>query len=193
MLKSFSLEVDPDVASDAVNDNDTFENAQVDFSHTDRPVPASVDRVNIVASPQFKVKINTTTITMVLDTGTTGSMISLELCKMMGLQGYPTSHSAILADGDSQLKVVGEVHTYFLIENCLTLPLSAVVVTKLKAALIVGMAFNVLILTGNNTARFNNQPGNSKVSLLRAEVNNVIFPGECVTLQLLLISWPTVI
>ena len=58
MLKSFSLEVDPVVASDAVNDNDTFENAQVDFSHTDRPVPASVDRVNIVASPQFNVKIN---------------------------------------------------------------------------------------------------------------------------------------
>ena len=81
MLKSFSLEVDPDVASDAVNDNDTFENAQVDFSYTDRP-PANVDRVNIVASPQFNVNINTTTITMVLDTGATGSMISFELCKM---------------------------------------------------------------------------------------------------------------
>ena len=194
MLKSFSLEVDPDGASDAVNDNDTFENAQVDFSHTDRPVPASVDRVNIVASPQFNVKINTTTITTVLDTGATGSMISLELCEMIGLQVYPASHSASLADGDSQLKVVGEVHSPILMENCLTLPLSALVVTKLKAGLIVGIAFmkehkvvidipnNVLILSGNNTVRFNNQPGNPKVSLLRAEVNNVIFPGECVTL-----------
>ena len=76
----------------------------------------------------------------------------------------------------------------------MTLPLSALVVTKLKAGLIVGMAFmkerkvvidipnNVLILSGNNTVRFNNQPGNPKVSLLRAEFNNVIFPVECVTL-----------
>ena len=113
---------------------------------------------------------------------------------MIGFQVYPASHSAILADVDSQLKVAGEVHSSIFMENCLTLPLSALVVTKLKAGLIVGMAFmkehkvvidipnNVLILSGNNTVRFNNQPGNPKVSLLRAEVNNVIFPGECVTL-----------
>ena len=49
-------------------------------------------------------------VTMVLDTGAPGSMISLDLCKLSNLDIYPSSHSTILADGDSQLTVVGEVH-----------------------------------------------------------------------------------
>ena len=54
---------------------------------------------------------------MVLDTGATGSMISLELCKLAGLHIYPSSQRAILADGDSQLSVVGEVHTSIVMDN----------------------------------------------------------------------------
>ena len=38
----------------------------------------------------------------------------------------------------------------------------------------------VLVFPGNKTVNFNNRPGNPKMSLLRADVNNVIFPGDSV-------------
>ena len=113
-------------------------------------------------------------LTMVLDIGATGSMISLDLCKLTKLDVYPTTQRAILADGDSHLTVVCEVHNTITMNSNVTLPLSALVMTKLKAGLIVGMAFveqhNVVIdipnnalLVRGNTVPFNNQPGNHKV------------------------------
>ena len=133
---------------------------------------------------------------MVLDTGATGSMISLELCELAKLHVYPSTHSAVLADGDSRLHVVGEVHTSIVMDNYLKLPISAVVITRLKAGMIVGMSFmkhhnividipnRVLLFPDNRTVHFDNKPGNPKVSLLRADVNNVVFPGDSVTLPI---------
>ena len=107
---------------------------------------------------------------MVLDTGATGSMISLDLCKAANLEVYPSSHSALLADGNIRLSVVGEVHTSITMGNNIELLLNALVVTTLKAGLIVGMSFmkqhgviidipnNALIVKGN-TIPFNNQLG----------------------------------
>ena len=85
--------------------------------------------------------------------------------------------------------MVGEVHTTITMNSNVTLPLNALVVTKLEASLIVGMAFmkehNVVIdipnnalLVRGNTVPFNNQPGDSKVSLFRAEVNYVVIPDD---------------
>ena len=146
-----------------------------------------IQRVNIVESPQLKK----TMVTMVLDTGATGSMTSLDLCKLpIGV--YPTSHRAVLADGDSHLSVVAEVHTSITMEN-INLPLNALVVTKLKAGLIVGISFmkqhgvvidiptNALLVQGH-TILFNNVPGNPKVSLLRTEVNRVVHPGDALVI-----------
>ena len=102
--------------------------------------------------------------------------------------------SAILADGDSKLQVIGEVHTTIVMDGYLKLSISAVVVTRLKAGLIVGMSFmknhkimidipnGVLVFPGNKTVNFNNRPGNPKMSLLRADVNNIIFPGDSVVI-----------
>ena len=107
---------------------------------------------------------------------------------------YPSSHRAVLADGDSQLNVVGEIHTSIIMENNLTLPLNAVVVEKLKAGLIVGMNFmrenkvvidvpnNSLNFPDNNVVHFSNLPGNPKVGFLRADVNHVVFPGDSMAL-----------
>ena len=72
----------------------------------------------------------------------------------------------------------------------MVLPLNAVVVTKLKVGLIVGMNFmreneflidipnNKLIFPNNTSIHFRNTSRNPKVALLRADVNNVIFPGD---------------
>ena len=103
-------------------------------------------------------------------------MISLEMCEAANLLAYPSNHNATLADGDSKLQVVGEVHTSILLDNYLTLPISAVVVTKLKARFIIGMAFmerhevviyipnSRLIFPGDRSVNFNNKPGNPKLS-----------------------------
>ena len=105
---------------------------------------------------------------------------------------YPTCHKVIQADGYSHLKVVGEIHLSLLMGNDIELALDALVVTSLKQGLIVGMTYmmepNLVIGIGNNVLLvrnrkiyFNNQPGNPKVSLLRVEVNRVVFPGDLVT------------
>lgn len=127
-----------------------------------------VKRLNIVASPQVDVKINGKTISTTLDTGSMGSIISQTLCDLTGLEIHQSNHTAVQADGNSALHVAGEVHTTVTLNSGLVLPLNAVVVTKLKAALIVGMDFmakhkmvidiprNRLILHGDHVVPFSN-------------------------------------
>ena len=131
LLKSLNLDIDGE--SDNSPEDNEIESKYTDvvLNETSETETINVERVNIVESPQFNVKINSTMITMVLDTGATGSMISLELCQLANLKVYSSTHSAILADGDSKLKVVAEVHTSIIMDGYLKLPMSAVVVTRL--------------------------------------------------------------
>ena len=80
-------------------------------------------------------------ITTTIDTEAIGSMISLKSSELTGLHVYHSTHSAVQADGNSQLTVVGEIHTTIVLENGLILPLDEVVVTTLKVGLIVDMYF----------------------------------------------------
>ena len=189
MLKTFALEFDDGEQEDitADDENEVLDAAEIVKENNGKLITS---RINIEPSPQFNVKINTTMVTMIMDTGATGSMINVALCQVIGLQVYPSPHSAIQADGDSSLEVVGEIHTTILMDNYISLPLHAVIVRKLMAGLLVGMSFirenkiviripnNSIMVDGNNVVHFNNQIGNPKVSLVRAEVNNDIFPGE---------------
>ena len=136
LLKSFALDMNED-PDDVESDDDQD---QVNIS-MDENISAHVPRVGIVESPYFNVKPEKTTVTVVLDTGATGSMISLDLCKLAHLDVYPTTQRVVLADEDSHLTVVGEVHTKIIMNSDVILRLSALVVTKLTAGLIVGMAF----------------------------------------------------
>ena len=191
LIKNFNLQIGADN-----NDNDDFIEEQYDEeSVADDVAVVDIDRVNIVSSPQFNIRINKTPITMILDTGATGSMISLRLCELARLQIHPSRHSAILADGNSQLNVVGEIHTSMIMDDVLTLPFNAVVVTELKAGLIAGMDFmkenkvvidipnRSLIFPNDHSVSFNSIPGNPKVSLLKADVNNIVLPGDVLTLR----------
>ena len=186
LIKSFSLEIE-----DAFPEDNDHVYEEVENDDCVQPIPINetdVRRVDIIESPKFNVKLRNTFVTMVLDTGATGSMISYELCKLANLEVLPSSHSAVQADGDSRLMVLGEVHTSILMDG-LELSLNAVVVSKLKAGLIVGMAFmkehdviidisnNFLLIHGKKIV-FSNQPGNPKISLLRMDVNRVVLPGD---------------
>ena len=189
VIKSFQLEIKSD---ELPGDNFRDAHSSVEDEYEEDVSVVEVDRVNIVSSPRINIRLNKTAVTMVLDTRATGSMIGLNICELANLKVYPSSHSAILADGNSRLTVVGEIHSSMVMDNDLVLPVNAVVVTK--ARLIIGMDFlkenNVvidipndsLIFSDQRKVYFNNQPGNPKVSLLRAEVNNIILPGESVTL-----------
>ena len=168
LIKSFSLEID-------TPDDDDISPLEADDDASNSVSETEIRRVDVIESPKFNVKLNRTSVTMVLDTGATGSMISYDLCKLVNLEILPSSHSAVQADGDSRLTVLGEVHTSIVMDD-LKLSLNAVVVSKLKAGLIVGMAFmkehNVVIDIPNNfllvhgkTIMFSNQPGNPKISL----------------------------
>ena len=68
----------------------------------------------------------------------------------MNVEGYPTCHKAILKHG-------------FII----------------GMASVIDIGNNALLL-GERRTPFNNQPGNPKISLLRADVNQVVFPGDSV-------------
>ena len=52
---------------------------------------------------ELDIKIKRTVVSMALDTGATGSMISLDLSKVANLDVYHTTQRAILADGVATL------------------------------------------------------------------------------------------
>ena len=98
-------------------------------------------RVCVMRSPAFCVKINSYDVSAVIDTGSTGSMIKLDIVEMTNLRVYPTQHTAEQADGYSNLQVIGEVHTHITLDDNLTLPLSAVVVRSLKEDILIRTSF----------------------------------------------------
>ena len=194
LLKSFALNVEEDDENEdySVVHEHVHDNATISMEEKDQTT-LEIQRVGIAESPEFNVKLNKVTVSAVLDTGATGSMIQLNICEMAGIKVYPTCHKAVQADGYSHLKVVGEIHTTVVIDDEVELKLNALVVVSLKQSLILGMAFmqehKLTIDIGNNAVIirerkifFNGQHSNPKLSLLRAEVNNVIFPGESITL-----------
>ena len=85
LIKSFNLDVQ--------EEEDTYD-TNISSSTNDLLENINVDRVK---SPKFNVKINNTMITMVLDTGTTRSMVSLEPVELLNLHVYPSSHSAMFS------------------------------------------------------------------------------------------------
>ena len=187
-------------------DSDEFENQEeipqdeLEDDHDERPLPKeediSANRVSIKPSPRISVKIINSIVSVLIDTGAEGNMIRYDLCLKIGLKIYQTPHSASQADGISVLEVVGEVHTTLIAENGVQLALDAIVVRKLKAGLIVSEAFleehqivvdvprRQLVMPDSRTIKFETGRRNDpKVSLLRAEVNSVLFAGESITLS----------
>ena len=148
-------------------------------------------RVCVMRSPAFCVKICHVDASAVMDTGSTGNMIQLDIVEMANIRVYPTSHTAEQADGYSNLQVVGEIHTNITIDDDLTLPLSAVVVRSLKEDMLLGTPFmkknKITIDFGTDSIRVRNREicfkdiiRKPRKSLLKASVSRVVFPGESV-------------
>ena len=79
---------------------------------------------------------------LVLDTGATASLMSLEKAKELNLKILPTVHKAVQVDGVSGLKVLGEVHTEFQ-RGDLTFQFSGLVVNRLGTDVLAGTGFHL--------------------------------------------------
>ena len=54
---------------------------------------------------------------IVLDTGATTSLISKHMADILLLNIIPTKHKVVQIDGESNLQVLGEIHTKFYRKN----------------------------------------------------------------------------
>ena len=101
-----------------------------------------IKRVNITESPILALSHHSRTVYLVLDTGATASIITLKMAKLLNLQIYRTGHSAVQVDGESQLPVLGEVHTTFSCGSQI-LHFSGLVVSQLGVDILAGTNFHV--------------------------------------------------
>ena len=100
-----------------------------------------IRRINIYQSPILTVNHKEKIAHIVLDTGATASLISLQKAKELNLKIEPTVHSAIQVDGVSGLKVMGEIHTQFHRGNTV-LQFSGLVVNRLGTDILGGTNFH---------------------------------------------------
>ena len=188
VLKACAIELDDDeeqVSSDVEverfhDENSFFENEE----QSDDDDKVEIQRVNVMRSPAFPVKINKVDVAAVIDSGATGSMIQLSIAEMANLRIYPTKHMAEQADGYSNLQVVGEVHTNIVLDDDLVIPISAVVVTALKEDILIGTPFmkknKMIIDFGSDSIRVRNREiffkdmiTKQRTSLLKANVSHI--------------------
>ena len=100
-----------------------------------------INKVSITESPILAASYCDNTIYLVLDTGATASLISLRQAQSLNLKIYPTSHKAIQVDGESDLPIIGEVHTTFK-RGSASLKFNALVVKHLSVDILAGTSFH---------------------------------------------------
>ena len=82
---------------------------------------------------------NTTTY-VVLDFGATHSLITLQRAQHLGLSIQKTNHTLVQVDGQSTMKVMGEINTTFY-RGKIPLKFSALVVAEMPIDILGGMNF----------------------------------------------------
>ena len=100
----------------------------------------NIHNVDVASSPYLNVQYGPNTVGMRLDSGAETNLIELDFARHLGIPIYATSTCVSLADGSSNLKVVGEVHVIFTRDN-LKFKFDGLVAEKLTDKLIVGIPF----------------------------------------------------
>ena len=154
-----------------------------------------IRKINIYESPILTVKYKNTPVHIVLDSGATASLISLNKAKQLKLLISPTSHRAIQVDGISNLKILGEIHTQFS-RGDLTLYFNALVVNNLGTEVLGGtnflkdndiysrMAKDMIVIKGSNifqstpAAILEMEMNASSAQLVRVQKTQTILSGE---------------
>ena len=202
VMKSFSVDLGEeenfdDYPTEYKVEEEYYDDAPSAQNQNDAHEVVNIQRVSVMRSPAFNCKVNNNKLDApaVLDSGATGSMMELDIVEQANIRVYPTSHLAEQADGLSKLNVVGEVHTNITLDNDLTLPISAVVVTSLKEGILIGTPFmkehKMVIDFGNDSIRirgreifFKDMIAKPRKTLLKANVSRVVFPGESMEFEI---------
>ena len=201
---------DDDQAQDTEEDSNEEDSYYSNPSHTVKTCAAEVfsgevvqiKRVNIHESPILACSYQCQTIYLVLDTGATSSIITIRMAKLLNLHVEKTSHKAVQVDGESQLPVLGEVHTTFS-RGALKLHFSGLVVSRLGVDILAGTNFHVendvysrmakgTIHIGDHCVVQSSPPSlltldsldrRSKQRLVKVPQNSTILPGDCLSFQ----------
>ena len=103
-------------------------------------------RVDIIASPELIVDINGSKGILSIDTGAESNLITLDECRKKGVKVEPTSQRANMADGETPMETVGEVH--FIIRRICEVSkvmhqfnFNGLVVKNLSCSILAGMPF----------------------------------------------------
>ena len=99
-----------------------------------------IGKINIYQSPILSVNYKNTPVHLILDTGATASLISMEACKRLNIPMQTTKHKAIQVDG-AQLDVVGEIHIK-LQRDSILLDFNALVIRNMSSDFLAGTGFH---------------------------------------------------
>ena len=149
-------------------------------------------KVDIASSPYFTVQYGPNTVNILLDSGAEANLMELEYARQLGVTITPTSTSASLADGSSNLKIVGEVHIIFTRDG-LEFKFDAIVADKLTDKVIAGIPFLTAhdiyarpskrtIYVGTREFKYGtHQCLPQKASIMRIPRRVTLYPGESVS------------
>ena len=167
-----------------------------------RDTVMKINRVNIHESPILACCANSRTIYVLLDTGATASIITQKMADILNLKVHKTGHRAVQVDGESQLPVLGEVHTTFT-RGTTTLHFSGLVVSRLGVDLLGGTNFHVendvysrmakgTIHIGDSCTIQSSPPSlltldsmatSSSQRLIKIPTNTILLPGDDFTIS----------
>ena len=183
------------------DDEDNEETASVSAALVLKDNIHKISRVNIRESPIFACSYQNHTIYLVLDTGATASLISEKLARNLNLRLYPTTQRAVQVDGETDLPILGEVHTTFA-RGKLSLKFDGLVVSNLGVDILAGTNFHVdndvysrmakgTIHVGNSHVFQSTPPAMLKMVpsnepnqyLIRATITSTVLPGDSVSFR----------
>ena len=135
----------PTYEHDYVEDTGEIDSEETASASAAMLVPSNVHRIhriNVHESPILACSSGTSIVYVILDTGATASLITIKKAKFLNLQIYPTSQKAVQVDGETDLPILGEVHTRFKRGN-ISLKFDGLVVSTLGVDILGGTNFHI--------------------------------------------------
>ena len=161
----------------------------------------TISRIRVYESPILACSHGNQTVYIVLDYGATCSLMSLHTANKLNLPIKKTTHKAVQVDGQSALKVLGEVCTQFS-RGSIPLHFSGLVVEQMAADILGGTNFHIendiccrmskgTIAIGPNCTVIATPPAvlalhklDTRQKLVKVNQLVQLVPGETVTLTL---------
>ena len=188
------------VESDNESDNDLDPNSATGSRVVCSHIPTS-RRVDILPSPVIKVSVGNLESAMLLDSGAEASLIEATHCRQIGVKITPTSQRAVLADGTTSMKTIGEARFPIKFGHH-TFDFSGLVVEQLDTPIIAGVPFlekhDIYVRPSTKTAYISDccsykylgtEPVISKdnlykPSILRVSSKACLLPGQSINLPI---------